>query len=118
MAHTMTMLKKIGQRWQRTIARPAEVRGTGYLTGQDVCLQFCPAPAHTGVVFVRTDVHPEQTVPARVANVTGTQRRTTLGQGDCEVSLVEHVLAAVAGMRIDNCFVKVNAPEPPGLDGS
>jgi UDP-3-O-acyl-N-acetylglucosamine deacetylase len=50
--------------------------------------------------------------------VTGTQRRTTLGQPPGQVGLVEHVLAALAGLRIDNCFVELNAPEPPGLDGS
>jgi UDP-3-O-acyl-N-acetylglucosamine deacetylase len=50
--------------------------------------------------------------------VSGTQRRTTLGQAPAQVTLVEHVLAALAGLRIDNCFVELDAPEPPGLDGS
>src|SRR5206468_12011843 len=72
----------------------------------------------TGVVFVRTDLRPAPQIPARVHQVTATQRRTTLGQGPAQVSLVEHVLAALAGLRIDNCFVEVNAPEPPGFDGS
>jgi UDP-3-O-acyl-N-acetylglucosamine deacetylase len=67
---------------------------------------------------VRTDLgsHPE--VRVSIEQVTGTQRRTTLGQGHCQVSLVEHVLAALAGLRIDNCRMELNAPEPPGLDGS
>src|SRR5262249_28937015 len=83
-----------------------------------VRLRFLPAPPSTGVVFVRTDLRPRVHVPARVDMVTGTQRRTTLGQPPGQVGLVEHVLAALAGLRIDNCFVELNAPEPPGLDGS
>jgi UDP-3-O-acyl-N-acetylglucosamine deacetylase len=50
--------------------------------------------------------------------VTGTQRRTTLGHAPAQVALVEHVLAALAGLRIDNCIIELNGPEPPGLDGS
>jgi UDP-3-O-acyl N-acetylglucosamine deacetylase len=67
---------------------------------------------------VRGDLRPPVQIPARVERVTGTQRRTSLGHPPAEVSLVEHVLAALAGLRIDNCFVELNAPEPPGLDGS
>jgi len=97
---------------------PAEVFGVGFLTGANVRLRFCPAPADTGIVFVRTDLKPAVHIPARVEHVTGTQRRTTLGREPAQVSLVEHVLAALAGLRIDNCVVELNAPEPPGLDGS
>jgi UDP-3-O-acyl-N-acetylglucosamine deacetylase len=53
-----------------------------------------------------------------VENVTGTNRRTTLGRAPLQVGLVEHVLAALAGMKIDNCLLELDAPEPPGLDGS
>jgi UDP-3-O-acyl N-acetylglucosamine deacetylase len=83
-----------------------------------VRLRFLPAPPFTGVVFVRTDLRPQVHVPARLDMVTGTQRRTTLGQPPGQIGLVEHVLAALAGLRIDNCYVELNAPEPPGLDGS
>jgi UDP-3-O-acyl N-acetylglucosamine deacetylase len=103
---------------QRTIARPAKVEGTGFLTGTRVRLRFVPALPWTGVVFVRTDLRYRPRIPARVENVTGTQRRTTLGRAPAQVALVEHVLAALAGMKIDNCIVELNAPEPPGLDGS
>jgi UDP-3-O-acyl N-acetylglucosamine deacetylase len=95
-----------------------EVTGAGLLTGATVRLRFRPAPPSTGVVFVRTDLRPVQQIPARVHLVTATQRRTTLGQGHAQVALVEHVLAALAGLRIDNCYVELNAPEPPGVDGS
>ena len=111
-------MRRHSYRYQRTLARSVEVQGTGFLTGAAVRLRFQPAPPDTGVVFVRTDLRPRVQVPARVENVTGTQRRTTLGHPPAEVSLVEHVLAALAGLRVDNCFVELNAPEPPGLDGS
>jgi UDP-3-O-[3-hydroxymyristoyl] N-acetylglucosamine deacetylase len=107
-----------GERFQRTIARPAYVAGTGFLTGAIVRLRFVPAPPSCGVVFVRTDLRPRVEIPARVTRVTGTNRRTTLGNEPARVGLVEHVLAALAGLRIDNCFVELDAPEPPGLDGS
>jgi UDP-3-O-acyl N-acetylglucosamine deacetylase len=112
------MMRKIGTRAQRTIGRSVEVRGTGYLTGAVVRLRFLPAPAGTGVVFLRSDLKHRPTVLARVDQVTGTARRTTLGRAPGEVGLVEHVLAALAGLKIDNCIVDVDAPEPPGLDGS
>src|SRR5439155_8766482 len=99
-------------------ARAAEVQGIGFLTGEMVRLRFQPAPPSTGVVFLRTDLRTKPRIPAHIDNVIGTQRRTTLGHGPAQVGLVEHVLASLAGMRIDNCFVELNAPEPPGLDGS
>lgn len=111
-------MRRHSYRWQRTIGESAEVHGVGFLTGAMVRLRFVPAPPSTGVVFVRTDLRPRARVPARLDQVTGTQRRTTLGQPTAQVGLVEHVLAALAGLRIDNCFVELNAPEPPGLDGS
>jgi UDP-3-O-acyl N-acetylglucosamine deacetylase len=111
-------LRRYSYRYQRTIATPAELRGVGFLTGATVHLRFQPAPADTGVVFVRTDLRPAVHIPASVDQVTGTQRRTTLGHAPAQVALVEHVLAALAGLRIDNCYVELNAMEPPGLDGS
>src|SRR5438105_15249798 len=63
-------------RYQRTIARPAELTGVGFLTGAAVTLRFHPAPASTGVVFVRTDLKPPVQIPARIEQVTGTARRT------------------------------------------
>jgi UDP-3-O-acyl N-acetylglucosamine deacetylase len=112
------IVKRIHDRNQQTIGMPVEVQGIGYVTGRHVRIRFRPAPASTGVVFVRTDLGPQACVAARADNVTGTARRTTLGQPPVYVSLVEHVLAALSGLRIDNCFVELDAPEPPGLDGS
>jgi UDP-3-O-acyl N-acetylglucosamine deacetylase len=98
--------------------RPSEVHGVGFLTGANVRLRFVPAPPSSGVVFVRSDLPGRPTVAAHVNQVTGTQRRTTLACLPVQVSLVEHVLAALAGLRIDNCLVELDAQEPPGLDGS
>jgi UDP-3-O-[3-hydroxymyristoyl] N-acetylglucosamine deacetylase len=111
-------MRRHSSRRQRTLAQATRVSGIGYLTGATVTLHFLPAGPNTGVRFVRTDLPGRPEVPARVGYVTGTRRRTTLGCGNAEVSLVEHVLAALAGLRIDNCTVELDAPEPPGLDGS
>jgi UDP-3-O-acyl N-acetylglucosamine deacetylase len=111
-------VRRISYRQQRTLGKPVEVCGTGFLTGATVQLRFVPAPPCTGVVFVRTDLTPHTEIPAHIDLVTGTKRRTTLGHPPAQVGLVEHVLAALAGLRIDNCRVELDAPEPPGLDGS
>lgn len=111
-------MRIIGYRHQRTLAWPAGVEGVGLVTGARVSLRFRPAAADSGVSFRRTDRPGSPTVPARVESVTGTERRTTLGHPDHGVTLVEHVLAALAGLRIDNCEVEIDGPEAPGLDGS
>jgi UDP-3-O-acyl N-acetylglucosamine deacetylase len=111
-------VNRLCYRNQRTIARPAEARGVGYLTGKMVHARFRPAPPSSGVIFVRVDLGPQACIAAHIDNVTGTNRRTTLGDGFLQVGLVEHVLAALGGLRIDNCYVELDAPEPPGLDGS
>jgi UDP-3-O-acyl N-acetylglucosamine deacetylase len=111
-------VNRLSHRPQRTLARPAEVRGIGFLTGASIRLRFVPAPPNTGVAFVRTDLRPPVRIPATVDQVTGTSRRTTLGHPPGQVMLVEHVLAALAGLKIDNCSIELDASEPPGLDGS
>jgi UDP-3-O-acyl N-acetylglucosamine deacetylase len=111
-------VRLLGHRYQRTLAQSAETAGIGFLTGAAVRVRFHPAPASSGVVFVRTDLRPHARIRAYIDQVTGTHRRTTLGEAPAQVALVEHVLAALAGLRIDNCVVELNGPEPPGLDGS
>jgi UDP-3-O-acyl N-acetylglucosamine deacetylase len=106
------------RRLQRTIARETEVRGVGFIQGSDVALRFRPAGADTGIVFVRTDLPGRPSVRAAIDNVTPRQRRTTIQRGEAVVEMVEHVLAALSGLRVDNCEVEVNAPETPGCDGS
>ena len=103
---------------QRTLARPARITGFGYWTGRDVTVEFRPARADTGVVFVRRDLTPGRRIPALVQHRVETPRRTTLVCGGTSVEMVEHVLAALAGLQIDNCEVWVDQAELPGLDGS
>lgn len=105
-------------RLQRTIARRAEVCGFGFFTGADVRLTFRPADADSGVVFERTDLPGSPQVAAIIQNAVPRSRRTAVADGDAVVELTEHVLAALAGLRVDNCLVQLNAPEPPGCDGS
>jgi UDP-3-O-[3-hydroxymyristoyl] N-acetylglucosamine deacetylase/3-hydroxyacyl-[acyl-carrier-protein] dehydratase len=108
----------VAKRLQRTIARETEVRGIGFLRGSDVSLRFLPAAADTGVVFVRVDLPDRPSVPAHVRHVVPRQRRTTIQRGEAVVEMVEHVMAALAGLRIDNCRVEIDAAETPGCDGS
>lgn len=105
-------------RQQRTIARTARIKGFGYWSGQDVNLEFRPAPANTGIVFLRGDLQPPHRVPACVHNRIEVPRRTTLSYQGVTVEMVEHVMAALAGMQVDNCEVWVDQPEMPGCDGS
>ncbi|RUL89747.1 UDP-3-O-acyl-N-acetylglucosamine deacetylase [Tautonia sociabilis] len=107
-----------GSRPQRTLAREAEVRGIGYLLGSDVTVRFRPAEADSGVTFVRADLPGRPSVPAHVRFVEPRERRTALRRGEAVVEMVEHVMAALAGLRIDNCLVELDAPETPGMDGS
>jgi len=111
-------VRRIGFRHQRTLAAAAVVRGIGIVTGTSVTLRFVPAPVDTGLAFTRTDLPYRPTTPAAADRVTGTNRRTTLGDARTGVTLVEHVLSALAGLRIDNCIIELDAVEPPGLDGS
>jgi UDP-3-O-[3-hydroxymyristoyl] N-acetylglucosamine deacetylase / 3-hydroxyacyl-[acyl-carrier-protein] dehydratase len=105
-------------RCQRTIARDAEVRGVGFLTGADVHLRFRPASSDAGIKFIRADLPGRPQVPAHISHVVPRQRRTTIQNGDAVVEMVEHVMAALAGLRIDNCLIEIDAAETPGCDGS
>lgn len=103
---------------QRTIADPVTVRGIGYWSGRDVRVEFRPAEADTGIVFIRKDLEHHPRIEATIANWSATPLRTNLRCGDAGVEMVEHVLAALAGMQIDNCQLWVDQPEMPGGDGS
>ncbi len=105
-------------RQQRTLARPVTVEGFGYWSGKDVRAEFRPAPADSGVAFVRYDLPRPARINAVVANRVETPRRTTLRSAGASVEMVEHIMAALGGMGIDNCEVWVDAAEMPGCDGS
>lgn len=102
---------------QQTIAKPASLRGRGLFGGQEVSLTFRPAPPNHGVVFVRTDLGGTE-VPALVHNVVKRARRTTIKSGNATVDTCEHVLSAIAGLRLDNLILELDGPEVPAMDGS
>lgn len=105
-------------RQQQTIAQVAEVQGFGYWSGKDVCVEFRPAAEHAGLVFVRRDLDSCPRIPALISQRVETPLRTTLVSSGASVEMVEHVLAACAGLQIDNCEIWVDQPELPGMDGS
>ncbi len=105
-------------RRQRTIKREAEIEGRGLFTGQAVKLRLKPASPGTGLVFRRTDVDSDTQVPATIQTVTKRFQRTAVASSDVSIETAEHLLAALAGMHIDNVEVELDAPELPGCDGS
>ncbi len=105
-------------RRQRTLVRPVSVTGFGYFSGRDVRVEFWPAAEFAGITFVRHDISGSARVPAAASLRVNVPRRTTLELNGVRVEMVEHVLSALAALRIDNCEVWVDAAEMPGLDGS
>ncbi|MBN1941900.1 MAG: UDP-3-O-[3-hydroxymyristoyl] N-acetylglucosamine deacetylase [Phycisphaerae bacterium] len=104
---------------QRTIQKPAVVEGLGLFGGVPCRLRFCPAPEDTGVVFVRTDTITPVEIPAEIAFLSQRPHRTTsLARDNVSVETVEHVLAAVTGLEIDNLRIEMTAGEVPSTDGS
>lgn len=103
---------------QRTIARRAAVEGFGYWSGRDVRVEFRPAEPGTGIVFVRGDLAGRPRIPARIDNRIDTPLRTSLRRGNVCVQMIEHIMAALGGLQIDNCEVWVDEAEMPGCDGS
>ena len=101
-----------------TVARPATLEGEGIHLGVPCVLTFKPANSGDGIVLVRTDIAGAPPIPARYDQVTGSDRCTQLGTGENTVHTVEHVLAAVAALGIDDLRIEMDAPEPPILDGS
>jgi UDP-3-O-[3-hydroxymyristoyl] N-acetylglucosamine deacetylase/3-hydroxyacyl-[acyl-carrier-protein] dehydratase len=100
------------------LARPAVLEGVGLHLGVQCRITFQPAPKKQGIIFRRTDCPEAPLIRAHVSEVSGSERRTQLGNGDHAVHTVEHVLAAVTGMGIDDVTIEMDGPEPPILDGS
>ncbi|MBD3333353.1 bifunctional UDP-3-O-[3-hydroxymyristoyl] N-acetylglucosamine deacetylase/3-hydroxyacyl-ACP dehydratase [candidate division GN15 bacterium] len=103
---------------QRTIKQPTTITGTGLHTGCESTMTFKPAAANTGIRFVRTDLPDQPSVIADIDHVVDIARGTTLQKGAAKVYTVEHVLAAFAGLQIDNLIVELDNQEPPVGDGS
>ncbi len=103
---------------QRTLRNAIKATGVGLHTGEKVYLTLAPAPVDTGIVFRRVDLDPVVEIPARAENVGDTTLSTSLMANGERVSTVEHLLAAMAGLGIDNAFIDVSAAEVPIMDGS
>lgn len=105
-------------REQQTLRNTIRATGVGLHTGKKVYLTLRPAPANTGIIFCRTDLSPEVSIPARAEYVGDTMLATTLMKDGVRIATVEHLLSAFAGLGIDNVYVDVTAPEMPVVDGS
>ncbi|MFW6133119.1 MAG: 3-hydroxyacyl-ACP dehydratase FabZ [Planctomycetota bacterium] len=104
---------------QKTVSRPVVVEGRGLFGGRPCRLRIVPAPEDAGLAFARTDLDGAPRVPCDAGHLARSEtRRTALSAGVASVATVEHVLSAVWGSGIDNAVIEMDAPEPPGDDGS
>ena len=103
---------------QRTIKKPVSISGVGLHTGNMSTLTFKPAPENYGIRFKRTDIENCPEILADIDHVIDISRGTTIGQNATVIHTVEHVLAAIAGLEIDNVLVELTNNEPPVIDGS
>jgi UDP-3-O-[3-hydroxymyristoyl] N-acetylglucosamine deacetylase len=103
---------------QRTLRRAVRIEGVGLHSGAKVTLRLLPSPPDTGLFFVRTDLPHQPTIPVQSRYVTDTALATTLGRDGAKVSTVEHLLAALQGLGIDNLRMEIDGPEVPIMDGS
>ena len=105
-------------RQQQTLLNPISCTGVGLHTGKPVTLTLRPAPSDTGVVFVNRNGHAGATLAASVDHLVATELCTAISGNGFQVKTIEHVLAALAGLSIDNVFVDIDAAEAPVMDGS
>jgi UDP-3-O-[3-hydroxymyristoyl] N-acetylglucosamine deacetylase len=103
---------------QKTLKNLVKAVGIGLHSGRKVELVLRPAAADTGIVFRRTDLNPPVDIPARAESVVDVRMATTVGRDGAIVGTVEHLSSALAGLGVDNCYVDVDAPEIPIMDGS
>lgn len=103
---------------QQTIQKECVYKGIGLHTGNTSTVRFLPAPANSGVHFIRVDLPGKPSIPADIDHVTGVVRGTTISLDGASVHTVEHILSALLGLGIDNLDIEVDANEPPVADGS
>lgn len=103
---------------QATIKKAVSISGIGLHTGQNVTVNFLPAPPNHGIKFQRIDLSEKPLVPADVDLVTSVERGTTLEKNGVKIATVEHLMAACLGLQIDNLLIEINGQEIPILDGS
>jgi len=106
------------QQKQQTLKQEITFTGKGLHTGLDVAMTVCPAPPNHGIKFQRIDLPEQPIIDAVAENVTATERGTTLESNGVRISTIEHLMATLFGLGVDNALVKVNAAEAPILDGS
>src|ERR1041385_7210163 len=104
--------------FQYTLSKTASLSGTSLHTGEKATLKLHPAPVDHGIKFRRKDLQDEPTIDAKIENLKTVERATTIGEGSVRVPTVEHVLAALSAMGVDNAVVEMDANEPPIGDGS
>lgn len=104
--------------YQNTVARRVDVQGIGLHSGRTVRVEILPAEVGSGIVFKRVDLPGSPTIPAHVNNILATDLNTTIGIGDVKIATIEHLMAAFAGLGIDNALVKLDGAEVPVMDGS
>jgi UDP-3-O-[3-hydroxymyristoyl] N-acetylglucosamine deacetylase / 3-hydroxyacyl-[acyl-carrier-protein] dehydratase len=107
-----------GDHFQQTIKSEITISGAGIHTGQSVTMRLKPADPNTGIIFQRVDLEGKPLVKADVDNVIETNRSTTLEQNGARVSTIEHLLASLVGMQVDNVLIEIDGEEIPILDGS
>lgn len=105
--------------YQKTIATPVQFEGVGVHSGETVHMTIKPAPANSGFTFVRTDLEKNNRIKAKWSTVTDTSMSTRISNDQgISVSTIEHVLAALAGLQIQNALIELDGPEVPIMDGS
>jgi len=117
-AHWSAKQVMAGDFEQRTLQRTVTFEGVGLHSGTRVTLRLVPAPVNSGLVFVRVDLPHRPVIAVRSENVVDTSLATSLGVDGVKVSTVEHVLAAIVGLGIDNLRIEIDGPEVPIADGS
>lgn len=103
---------------QKTIAKEVKATGIGLHSGKKVKLKLKPAPENYGIKFVRTDIYPNAIIDVDANNITETTLCTTVSSNGIKVATIEHLYSALAGLRIDNLIIEIDAPEIPIMDGS
>lgn len=108
----------MNQTLQHTLRQAVSFEGKGLHTGIYSHMEVCPAPAGTGIRFIRTDLGEGCVIEALAENVSSTARSTTISCGDASVSTIEHLMSALTGMGVDNAEIRIDNAEVPILDGS
>lgn len=104
--------------YQHTVKKPVRAVGIGLHSGKEISLTISPAPADSGICFVRSDINPTRLIPAEAKHVVDTRFATTIGTENGTIATIEHLMAALFGAGIDNALIDVHGPEVPAMDGS